>query len=60
MVLGYGAGDGGVVWGVYDVHAGMVVRESESGYGELDVFVSEYSEAGGPSFGLYGVGADGL
>lgn len=40
MVLGDGVGDGGVVWGVYDVCAGVVDWESKFGYGELDVFVS--------------------
>lgn len=47
MVLVYGAGDGGVVWGVYDFRAGVAGWESEFGYGELDVFVSDL---GGVSF----------
>jgi len=42
VVLGHGVGDGGIVWRVYDFRAGMAVGKSESGYGELDVFVSGF------------------
>jgi len=41
VVLGYGAGDRGVVWGVHDFRAGVAGWEPEFGYGQLDVFVSD-------------------
>jgi len=42
VVLGHGTGVGGIVWGVHDVCARVVVGKSEFGYGELDVSVSDF------------------